>query len=79
MATKVSQMTQYRREHPEFYAEEKAKNSVRFKTMYDTNEEFRNRMLEHSRRYYADPEKRARKAEQRKLREQRKKLQLSVN
>jgi tRNA/tmRNA/rRNA uracil-C5-methylase (TrmA/RlmC/RlmD family) len=82
MVTAVSQMTKYRREHPAFYEAEKLKNCERLKLSYATNLEFKERMLEHSRKYYADPEKRAKKAERQKLRYQQKKLEkaeLSVN
>jgi hypothetical protein len=57
----VSQMTQYRREHPEYYEAEKLKNNQRFMNAYNTDENFKNRILEHSRLYYADPVKRERK------------------
>lgn len=74
MATSVSQMTMYRREHPAYYEAEKARNSEYFKKYYETDPAFKNRMLDFSKKYYADPEKRQRKLDMQKLRYAEKKL-----
>ena len=57
----VCQMKQYRKDHPEFYAKELKKRSAEIKHLYHTDEDYKNKMIEYSRRYYADPEKRAKK------------------
>jgi hypothetical protein len=62
-------MAQYRKDHPEFYAKELIKRKEEIKHLYHTDEEYKQRLIDYSRRYYADPEKRAKKlARQKELR-----------
>lgn len=58
MAMSVSQMTQYRREHPDYYEAEKAKNNARCANKYASDEEYRLKRLEYARQYYSIPEHR---------------------
>jgi hypothetical protein len=52
----VSQMTQYRKEHPEYYEAEKVRNNERMKTQYKTDPDFRQKKLEYNKKVSSTPE-----------------------
>ncbi|KAJ1627969.1 hypothetical protein T492DRAFT_841954 [Pavlovales sp. CCMP2436] len=71
----VSQMTQYRRDHPEYYAAEKELNAQRSNTLYNTDAEFRKKMLKYTRDKYLDPNVKVRKCNYNKQYALRKKME----
>ena len=52
----VSQMTQYRRDHPDYYEAEKVKSKDRMNALYQNNAEHRQKILEYYKVRNAMPE-----------------------
>lgn len=79
-AQKVSQMTQYRRDHPEYYEAEKKRNLERLNARYRSDPVHRQRVLDYTRDRYADPDvKRAKQAYKKQYNERKKLAKLTTS
>jgi hypothetical protein len=78
MATQtLTQMTKYRLEHPDYYAQEKKKNAERNSKAYRENTDRRDKMLSYIQTKRLDPEFRKKEAEYKKAYALRKKMALN--